>query len=169
MRCDKVKRKLPLSAGGELDPETARRIKRHLASCPSCRKEYQQYIQARKQMQAWMDADSPEWDEAQWRRMVRSAAEGPSADKEKRFFLKPVWAAAVLFVAAAGLFLLLWLPQTSLFQGITSGSSEDASPWSVFMRDKDQEALTLTWVSPETGLKIKWFVKKDFNLKEMNP
>ncbi len=163
MRCQRVKKKLALMAGGELGPVQSRRIKSHLQACPECRREYELYLQAGKQMHAWMDADTPDWDETEWQRFLRQAeavAPGQEKSPEPRRF-KPVWAGALLLLAAMVLSLVVWQPFSS--------SRDEASPRAVFLQERPQDTVSITFVSQETGLKIKWFIKKDFELQEMNP
>ena len=163
MRCQMAEKKLALIAGGELSSRQSRRIKKHLAACPECRREYQLYMQAAKQMHAWMDADTPDWDETEWQRVLRkaetAAPEREPSPAPRRF--KPVWAGALFLLAAIVLYMVVWFP--------FSPSGDEVSPRAVFMQETPQDTVSVTFVSQETGLKIKWFIKKDFELQEMNP
>lgn len=50
MNCDKVRRNLPLLAGGELDSKTAGPLREHVTTCLGCFREYQEYLEIRENL-----------------------------------------------------------------------------------------------------------------------
>ncbi len=108
MTCRKVRKLLPLAAGGDLPEAKSRKVAHHLKSCPACRAELEAYkfVLDRARELDLGGETGRSWDEAAWAKAVRKAVkqEGAPAAVRSKLVLRPVVVAvvgAVLIVAAA--------------------------------------------------------------------
>ena len=161
MKCQKIKRLLPLLAGSELPEDQISSVRIHLEGCSQCRKEYEKYILLVADTRRWLRENKIEWEEQQWREIVQSVVDKGS---RKRTSMVPwpfprAWAYALM----AGVMLLL----TTLVVWPPFGKQIDLAPEYLEVAGmKKQEVVSMTMVSKETGLKIVWFFNKNFNLEE---
>jgi len=92
--------------------------------------------------------------------MVRATGETPGSRKAGRSagarVAWPGWAAA----SAAGV-LIGFVILSVLFRGSVPGPVRTASPAAAH----EQDVVSMTMVSPETGLQIVWFLDKNFDYK----
>ncbi|MGB2906493.1 MAG: zf-HC2 domain-containing protein [Candidatus Aminicenantaceae bacterium] len=161
MNCRTVRKRLALHAGGDLKPVMARRVEAHLQACEACRQEFALYKQSLQQTRDWFDQAEPSWTEGAWRRAVGHAVTSrPRPALAGRSLLyRPAWAyAAMALMAAALTFLVVRpLPESDTLGGPLAAAAS-ASP--------SQDIVTLTLVSQESGLKVQWFLNRNFKLKE---
>jgi predicted anti-sigma-YlaC factor YlaD len=168
MTCRKAKDLIPLYAGGDLRPRLAARVRAHVDSCPSCREESREYQTALARVKAAAKAEGgPDWSEADWRAlMARVADEGRPASEaaggRRGPVLLPRWAAASVLGAAIGLAVLITLVKDGRI-GERPGPSA-AGPVAAGA-DRKQDVISVTMVSPESGLQVVWFLDKDFDWK----
>jgi hypothetical protein len=111
-------------------------------------------------------AGVPDWSEAEWSAAmsrVRSEASGDAPGPASRRAAEGGWrwvpaSALGAAVGLALLFVLLGGPgrERPAPSGAGTGLVSEAKP---------QDVLTMTLVSPETGLQIVWFFDKDFDYK----
>jgi len=162
MKCKKIKRLLPLYAGNDLSLRMASAVKSHLSSCPECRREYKVHIQSLQEIKEWLKSERINWDEAEWQQSVKRAAAGKIAQKKTLapWPFKPVWALGFMTVILI-VISIFWLGP-SLFRE-RSGLQPDTD---VIKQTSSQEVVEMILVSRETGLKVKWFLNKNFNLEE---
>jgi len=162
MKCKKIKRLLPLYAGNDLSLRMASAVKSHLSNCPECRREYKVYIQSLQEIKEWLKSERIDWDEAEWQQSVKRAATGKIVQKKTLapWPFKPVWALGFITVISI-IISIFWLGP-SLFRE-RSGLQPDAA---VIKQTSSQEVVEMILVSRETGLKVKWFLNKNFNLEE---
>lgn len=171
MRCRKAKDLLPLYAGGDLRPRLAAGVRAHVDSCPSCWAELREYRAALARVKAAAGAEGgPDWSEGQWQAlMARVAAEGRSNGKasagRRGPVLLPRWAPASVLGAAIGLAVLGTLLKDGRF-GQAPGASV-AVP-AIAEADRKQDVISVTMVSPESGLQVVWFLDKNFDWKGDN-
>lgn len=94
-------------AGLELEPEAAE----HLASCVSCRREVSSTVALFDARRRIMEDGAPDW-ELQHRRILESLPAAPAIRTgRRRWWIRPLLAAAALVVAGIGL-RALWNPST---------------------------------------------------------
>ena len=161
MTCRRIRNKLALHAGGDLPPSKARSVERHLQTCEACRQEFVSYVQSLRQTQEWFDLAVPPWPEVSWRRAVSRAVTSGSRPEQaaRSLSFRPAWAYAAMALMAASLTFLVVKPLPESFTQpgpLTAAAS--ASP--------SQEIVSLTLVSQESGLKVQWFLNRNFQLKE---
>ena len=103
MTCRKVRKVLPLMAGGDLAGRKAVKVEAHLAVCASCRRELEEYWGALGRVRAAARAEGAgEWSEAEWLALMARVAGGrpgrnvlsplpsPSAtNRPYHYFLQP--------------------------------------------------------------------------------
>jgi len=118
MTCRKARKAMPLLADGDLSAKRASRIEAHVASCPSCRRELEEFRTALAGAKSAARAEKAEiWGEAEWAAlMARITAERPAAGTaavpgRRRWELAAGLATIVLLAALAILF------KDSLFRG----------------------------------------------------
>ena len=171
MRCRKARELMPLYAGGDLRPRLAAGVRAHVDSCPSCWSEWREYRLALDRVRAEAGAEGgPDWSEGQWQAlMARVAAEArparEAAGRRPGPALLPRWAPASVLGAVIGLAVLGVLIKDGRF-GQAPGARA-AAP-SLAETDRKQDVISVTMVSPETGLQIVWFLDKNFDWKGEN-
>ena len=161
MKCQKIGRLLPLLAGSELPESQISLVRAHIEECSRCQQEYGKYEFLVAQTREWLEEDKIGWEEQEWQHIVRSVV---NQVPRRRTTLIPwsfpkTWAYALM----AGVMLLLTVlvvrPPFVKQIGLTPKYID-----SVEM--EEQEVVSMTMVSKETGLKIVWFFNKNFNLEE---
>lgn len=168
MTCRKVRKLIPLAAGGDLRPRPASAVRAHVAACPACRAKLEEFraalagIRAAAEAEGVADWTGPEWDalmarvaaEAKPREAASVRAAGPA--------FRPRWAAASVIGAVLGLVVL-----GVLFRGPSPRPDTAAGSAKALVAEGtgEQDKLTMTMVSPETGLQIVWILDKNFDWK----
>ncbi len=161
MNCRKIRKLLALHAGGDLSPSKAHSVERHLQVCGACRRELASHEQSLRQAREWFDQTEQPWAEDSWRRAIGRAVSSqprPVREAQPRSY-RPAWAyAAVALMAATLTFLVVRpLPESRPERGPLAAAAS-ASP--------SQDIVSLTLVSQESGLKVQWFLNRNFKLKE---
>jgi len=160
---------MPLFAGDDLGPRRTRAVRSHVDACPACRSELEELREALARIKAAAkEEDVPDWSESEWKAlMVRATGETPGSRKGKRSagarVAWPGWAAA----SAAGV-LIGFVILSVLYRGSMPGPARTASPAvppELADAGRAQDVVSLTMVSPETGLQIVWFLDKNFDYK----
>ena len=163
MNCKKVQRLLPLMLGSEMPQSKIQALKVHLGKCPRCQHEYNSYIQSFEKMKEWLSEGKRDWDETEWQQAVQNAI------REKPHEVSPfvpwpfrkAWAYALMAVFTVVLtFLIIWPSFIKEEPGLGPGTGELAEG------EVQQDVISMTMVSKETGLKIVWFFNKNFELEE---
>lgn len=161
MNCKRVKRLLPLMMGSEIPRSKIQTIERHLKSCPRCQDEYNSYIQSFEKTREWLAEDKKDWEEKEWQQAVRGAIrEKPhKVSALVPWPFKKAWAYALMAVLVVGLTFFLVRPSVIQEESLpgTEVSAEERP---------EQDVISMTMVSKETGLKIVWFFNKNFELEE---
>lgn len=169
MTCRKVRKLMPLFAGDDLGPRRTRAVRSHVDACPACRRELEELREALARIKAAAKEEAvPDWSESEWKAlMVRATGEMPGSRKEERSVNTrvawPRWAAA----SAAGV-LVGFVILSVLFRGPVPGPARTESPdvpSALTDAGRAQDVVSLTMVSPETGLQIVWFLDKNFDYK----
>jgi hypothetical protein len=169
MTCRKVRKLVPLFAGDDLGPRRTRAIRSHIDACPACRRELGELREALARFKAAAKEEGvPDWSEGEWKAlMVRAAGGAPGRPEEKggasSHVAWPRWAAASALGALLGVIVL-----SVLFRGPAPGPERTATPVApAALADtgRAQDVVTLTMVTPDTGLQIVWFLDKNFDYK----
>jgi hypothetical protein len=161
MKCRKIKRLLPLLAGSELPESQIPIVRTHIEKCSRCQEEYTEYAFLVDQTREWLAEDKIDWGEQDWKRIVRSVVNQgyPRKTALVPWSFSKTWAYALM----AGVMLLL----TVL---VVQPPFVEQIGWTPKLVDtveeEEQEVVSMTMVSKETGLKIVWFFNKNFNLEE---
>ena len=169
MKCNHIKRWLPLFVGKDLSVNKTEKVVRHLQECPECRHEKQMYVKSVETAKTWAAAEEIKWEEEAWQQTVKNAfsTEEYSRGMLKPWPFKPVWALA-LMVLFAGVIILLVTTPPFIFKGQRLGASKITPvPSSLLLGEGTaQEDVAVTLVSEETGLEINWIFNKYFDLRE---
>ena len=169
MNCSKVRRLLPLMAGSEISQSKILAIKAHLQLCPECRAECDSFIISLEKTKEWLAKERISWEEREWQKAVQKATE----EREFRVSslapwpFKKAWAYAIMAVFAFLLSLFVVRP-SFIKQKIESESrmiAELRQEPERMKEESQQDVISMTLVSHETGLRIVWFFNKNFNLE----
>ncbi len=168
MTCRKVRNLMALAAGGDLRPRQAAAFRAHLDKCPACREELEGFRAVLAGIKAAAKAESvPDWNEGEWKALMARAAAGTKGAGEERGraggdVFRPRWAAASVLGAAIGLAVLSLLFRGPSSRPDTMAAAADTDGAVLALR---QDRLTMTMVSPETGLQVVWILDKNFEWK----
>ena len=161
MKCHKIRRLLPLLAGSELPESQIPLVRAHMEECLRCQQDYEKYTLLVGQTRGWLEEAKIGWKEQEWQQTIRSVV---AQGSKKRISLVPwpfprAWAYALM----AGVMLLL----TTLVVQPPFVKQIGLTPKYVDAPEREeQEVVSMTMVSKETGLKIVWLFNKNFNLEE---
>jgi hypothetical protein len=164
MTCRKARHLMPLAAGDDLGPRRARAFGTHVDACPGCRKELEAFRAALRAVRTAAKGEGvPDWSEGEWKAlMVRAAASAGNGGKGAaagRPAPWPRWAAASAAGVLVGLVVL-----GVLVRGPVPGPERRVTAEAA----REQDVVSLTMVSQETGLQIVWFFDKNFDYKGEN-
>ena len=168
MTCRKVRKLMPLFAGDDLRPRLARAVRAHIDACPGCRAELEGFRAALAEAKAAARAASvPEWGGSEWNvLMARVAAEAKGTGKAPAGagmrVPRPSWAAASALGAVIGLAVL-----SVLLRGPSPRPNAATATEGTLIASENprQDRISITMVSPETGLQVVWFLDKNFDYK----
>lgn len=166
MTCRKVRKLVPLAAGGDLPQRQARAFQAHIDACPGCRAELERFRADLAAVAAEAKAAGVAgWSEPEWSAlMARVRREGAAARRHGTGFgpgrSRRGWAPASALGAAVGLALLFGLLDGP---GTRRPAAAAGGPEALVSEAKPQDVLTMTMVSPETGLQIVWFFDRNFD------
>jgi len=169
MTCRTIRRLMPLAAGDDRRPRRARAFRAHLDACPACREELRAFRAALAALRTAAKGEGvPDWTETEWRAlMARTAGQSETGEAGQaapaRPAFRPRWAAASAAGALIGLVAL-----ALLFRGPVSGPEGRTTAGGPAVAAGEQDVLSMTMVSQETGLQIVWFFDKDFDYKGEN-
>lgn len=173
MNCRKFVRWLPLYAGGDLSPRRSFRVEGHLRRCESCRQEAAAFREGLEEIRRELHSLSHVWREPAWRRAVIRAAGSRrlGTGTRRAGSLRDVWAYALLALLAVGLSYLVLapLPEGDALRAAFAASTRDGAAsggHSLASASRDQDIVSMTLISSETGLKVQWFLNRNFKLQE---
>lgn len=163
MTCRKARQLLALFAGDDLGPRRTRAVRSHLDACPACRRELEALRDALAELKAEAGREAvPDWGAGEWRALIDrviSQARGRGGEEAE-----PVWrlprsrgaAAASLgaLLGCAALALLVTRPPVPREGAALAGRAAD-----------EQDVVSMTMVSRETGLQVVWFFDRNFDYK----
>lgn len=171
MKCKKVQSLLPLMVGDEIPLAKGSAIKAHLKKCSRCRQEYQSCMLAIEKTKEWLAEDRKDWEENQWQRAVQMAVSEvkPEVSPLAPWPFKKGWAYALMAVLVTALGLLFVIRPSFIQDEMTSSPGKEASnQLQVFQNlaeRPEQDTISMTMISRESGLKIVWFLDRNFNLE----
>ena len=169
MKCQKIKPLIPLLAGDELPESQIPKVKDHLRGCLRCKEEYEKYVFLVSQTRKWLGEEMVRWDEQEWRKTVQTVLRRETVKKNA---LAPwpfsrSWAYALMAGVLLILTTLVFRPTLVKHFGFSPEYKNAAGLEEKIGTDREkQEIVSMTMVSKETGLKIVWFLNKNFNLEE---
>ncbi|NIM58143.1 MAG: hypothetical protein GTO16_04265 [Candidatus Aminicenantes bacterium] len=171
MNCKKVRRLLPLMVGSEIPQSKILSLKAHLEECPKCRQEYDSYNLSLEQTKEWLAKDRIDWEEYEWQQALQSAIKDkkPEVTALVSWPFKKAWAYSIIGVLVVALTLLLIIRPSIMQKKMGLGSEkfteEQAQLFRSSPEESEQDVVSMTLVSKETGLKIVWFLNKNFELE----
>ncbi len=165
MNCRKTQKWLPLYSGGDLPARKSRKMDAHIQDCRTCRREllaFQKSLEAACNL--IRDASVP-GGPAAWDRALARAQELTSGGRALLSF-KPVWTYAAMAALAAVLTFLVIKPLPDLETYSLSKIPAASGSGSIESSASRQDVISMTLISKETGLKVQWFLNRNFSLKE---
>jgi hypothetical protein len=168
MTCRRVRKLIPLAPGDDLRPRSAAAFGAHIGACPGCRKELEEFRAALAGIKtAAKTAGVADWSEREWDvLMARVAAEAEGVREARRGVGAPVvrfrWAAASVLGAFLGLVVLglLFRGPSPRLETMRAAGEKPAAAGS-----GGQDRLTMTLVSPASGLQVVWIFDRNFDWK----
>lgn len=172
MNCKKVQRLIPLMAGSEIPQSKILSLKAHLEECPKCRQEYDSYMLSLEKTKEWLAKDRIDWEERDWQQALQRAIrkdKKPEIRHLSAWLLKKAWAYSFIgmLVVAIALFFIIRpsIMQKKMGLGSERFTQEQAQLFRSSPEESEQDVVSMTLVSKETGLKIVWFLNKNFELE----
>lgn len=170
MNCKRIRKHLSLYTGADLSPRKAEAVRAHLDTCGECQKEYEVNLRSLKTARKWLSDSPVEWGEGEWRRIVQNVT---SETKPLSGFapwpFKKGWAFALM--GAVVIVLVFFVTRPSFlgiedFRGQTTLAKRHPQHQEETAAKSPQDVVSMTLVSKETGLKVVWFLNRNFNLEE---
>lgn len=170
MNCRKVKRLVPFIVGSDLPRSKISSVQSHLNKCSRCQQEYEIYTLSLEKTKEWLTKGRQGLDEREWKSIIQKALKKESHEISPRWQwpIKKHWVYTFVVMTAV----LFTLIITNLFfikkkivprEGTVPAKQIQLSKG--FEDESQQKMLSMTLVSQETGLKIKWFFIKNFELE----
>lgn len=163
MTCRKARQLLALFAGDDLGPRRTWAVRSHLDACPACRRELEAFRDALAELKAEAGREAvPDWGAGEWRAlMARVTQEARASGRAERGPVRRLprsrgAAAAALgaLLGCAALALLVTRPPVPREGTALAGRAAD-----------EQDVVSMTMVSRETGLQVVWFFDRNFDYK----
>jgi hypothetical protein len=158
-------------AGSEIPESKMLSLHAHLEKCPDCQSEYDSYILSLEKTKEWLAKDRKDWEEGDWQRTLQTAIKDkkPGVSPLAPWPFKKAWAYSLMGMLAVALTLLLiiWpsITQEKMGLGSEKFTEEQAQLFRTSPEESEQDVVSMTIVSKETGLKIVWFFNKNFELE----
>ncbi len=178
MTCGRTRRLLPLFAGGDLPERKARRVREHVETCAECRREIEEYQRAvRVVADAVRVTPARDWTPGEWRAVMDRVAKEQREPRDRAAAAPaskwvPAFASAATIVVVVAISLLLKdspikTAGTQPGPGMTNqqSASKKGGPAAAAPDSSKQDVLTMTLVSPDTGLQVVWVFNRNFNWK----
>lgn len=167
MTCRKARKLMPLAAGDDLGPRRTRAFRAHVEACPGCRKELETLRAAIGAFRtAAREEGVPDWTEGEWKALMARATSGGKDGREAKENVGGP-AAWPRLAAASALGALLGLVVLSvLFRGPVPGPGRTPAAASLELgtaAEREQDVVSVTMVSQDTGLQVVWFFDKKFD------
>lgn len=143
-------------------------VRIHLERCEACQKEYETYEVSLTETKEWLSQQRKEWEDREWEVAVQKAVISKPARVSSLmpWPYKRAWAYALMALLAVVLTVFIIRPigfdssqETGLFPAPDVSSK-------ILTENDQQQVISMTLVSKETGLKIAWFFNKDFDFEE---
>lgn len=128
MTCRKVRRALPLLAGGDLPARQERKLQAHVEGCAFCRKELEEYRFALGRIKSAARVEGAgEWSEGEWKALMARITSDKAEKKPAALGLRPRWALASGLAAVVLLAALAYLFRDSIFKPGTAAPGGNPS------------------------------------------
>ncbi|MBL7082628.1 MAG: zf-HC2 domain-containing protein [Candidatus Aminicenantes bacterium] len=171
MKCKKVQRYLPLVVGSDISKSKISEVKAHVEKCPECRHEYDSYVLSLGKTKEWLAKEREDWEDREWQQVVKIAI----GDKEPELSplapwpFRKVWAYVMMAVFAVVFTFFVIRPgfyKEGVIPGTRMVAESQAKLFESFKDKPEQDIISMTMVSKDTGLKIVWFFNKNFDLED---
>jgi len=119
----------------------------------------------------WLAKDRKDWEESDWQQALQRAIKDkkPEVTPLVPWPLKKAWAYSFIgmLVVAIALFFIIRpsIMQKKMGLGSERFTQEQAQLFRSSPEESEQDVVSMTLVSKETGLKIVWFLNKNFELE----
>jgi len=119
----------------------------------------------------WLAKDRKDWEESDWQQALQRAIKDkkPKVTSLAPWPFKKAWAYSLIGMLAVALALFIIIRPSIIQKKMGLGSEkftqEQAQLFRSSPEESEQEVVSMTLVSKETGLKIVWFLNKNFELE----
>ncbi len=170
MKCRKIRRLLPLLAGSELPEKDIPVVRSHLEGCRLCQAEYEKFVRLVQETRKWFEEAKVEWEEKDWQKTVQTAIKKGSYRRIplELWPFRKGWAYALMAGVMLMVSALVIRPPFVKHIGLTPRYPDVAGMEMLTGSgaQTEQEMVSMTMVSKETGLQIVWIFNKNFDLEE---
>ncbi len=173
MNCHETKNSKLLFLEGELPARRVRRLKKHLESCPACRKELEEFESALVGLRTAAREEEQDWTEPEWQALLARATAEPVRRRGPVFRGSPrvAWTLGIFFFILIALAVVFFRPvfkdmASPLVRERVSTSPAGASLPGMAEEALSQNGLSVTMVSNESGLKVHWYFNRNFDWEE---
>lgn len=171
MKCKKVQRYLPLVVDSNISKSKISEVKAHMEKCPECRHEYNSYVLSLGKTKEWLAKEREDWEDREWQQIVKKAIvdKGPEVSPLVPWPFRKVWAYAMMAVFAIVFTFFVVRPsfyKEGRIPGTRMLAESQAKLFESFKDKSEQDIISMTMVSKDTGLKIVWFFNKNFDLED---
>jgi anti-sigma factor RsiW len=168
MNCHETKNARLLFLEGELPARKARRLKKHLLSCPVCRTELKELESLLEGLRAVARDEERDWTDSEWSSLLAKVTAEPIRGRRPVFHGSPrlAWAFGILFFCLVALSIVLFKPVYKNAVSSLPGERVSASSAGAVEAPLSQNRLSVTLVSNESGLRVYWYFNKNFDWEE---
>ena len=171
MKCKKVQRYLPLVVSSDISKSKISEVKAHMEKCPECRYEYDSYILSLGKTKEWLVKEREDWKDREWQQIVKKAIvdKGPEVLPFAPWPFRKSWAYVMMAVFTVVFTFFVIRPgfyKEGVIPGTRMVAESQAKLFESFKDKPEQDIISMTMVSKDTGLKIVWFFNKNFDLED---
>jgi hypothetical protein len=146
-------------------------MKRHIEKCQACQLEYYSYLKSTKKMRELLLQDRIDWEDKEWQETIQKAVK---EEKQTTTSLAPwpfhnawVYALIAILVIALSFFFILnnsFLKEKASAEYQTMPETQKKI-FKIHPEKHEQDVISMTIISKESGLKIVWFFNKHYKLE----
>jgi hypothetical protein len=171
VNCKKLRRLLPLMVGYDIPSSKISAMKRHIERCQACQREYYSYLKSTKKIGELLLQDRIDWEDKEWQRIVQKAVK---EEKQTTTSLAPwpfhkAWAYALIAILVTALSFFFILNSSFLKEKLSAEyqtiPETQKKIFKIHPETHEQDVISMTIISKESGLKIVWFLNKHYKLE----
>lgn len=162
---------LPLMVGYDIPSSKISAMKRHIERCQACQREYYSYVKSIKKIRELLLQDRIDWENKEWQRTVQKAVkeEKPTTTSLAPWPFHKAWAYALIAILVIALSFFFILNNSFLKKEMSAEYQTKPETqkqiFKIHPETPEQDVISMTIISKESGLKIVWFLNKYYELE----